>query len=150
MSTQSQYALYVTGTVESNCTWTAVNTSDPITLGIAQWYGTRAYGLLNRGRTADPNGWATFKAADPALAAHVENNDITWTGYYPNGTDCAAWKAWAASDANHAFQQSQWDDDFTSYQTVCDNYGFPAVNIKQRIFFMSMYHQKNTLLDLIS
>ena len=53
MSTISQYALCVIGTVESNCTWTAVNTSDPITLGIVQWYGTRTYGLLNRGRTAD-------------------------------------------------------------------------------------------------
>lgn len=141
MSNQSLYAMYVIGAVESNHNWAAVNPSDPITLGMMQWYGTRAYGLLNRGRMSDPDGWATFKAADPSLAAHVENNDITWTSYYPNGTDSAAWKKWSATDANHAFQQAQWNDDFTSYQTVCDNYGFPAANIKQRIFFMSMYHQ---------
>lgn len=61
MSNQSLYAMYVIGKVESNNNWSSVNFHDPITIGMMQWYGTRAYGLLNRGRSADPTGWSNFK-----------------------------------------------------------------------------------------
>lgn len=40
------YAMYVIGEVESNWNWTAVNYNDPITIGMMQWYGTRAAALL--------------------------------------------------------------------------------------------------------
>jgi cell wall-associated NlpC family hydrolase len=135
------YAMYVIGQVESNHNWSAVNRGDPITLGMMQWYGTRAYNLLNLGRTSDPTGWAAFKAATPALAAAVENNSYAWNGYYVTDVDANAWVEWSKRDENHQFQQATWDSDYNNYSNVCNNNGIPESNIKQRIYFMSMYHQ---------
>jgi hypothetical protein len=99
------YAMYVIGAVESNHNWSAVNPSDPITLGMMQWYGTRAYKLLVRGKTADADGWNAFASAAPELAAHVDNNNVAWNGYYVSDADANAWAAWAKRDENHQFQQ---------------------------------------------
>lgn len=138
---QTMYAMYVIGQVESNHTWTAVNYHDPITLGMMQWYGTRAHGLLNRGRTEDPDGWAAFKAAAPSLAAHVEANDLDWPHYYITAAEGNAFIAWAGRDEQHAVQQNQFTEDCAGYGQVCDQYGFPAGNIAERIYFMVMWHQ---------
>ena len=141
MSNQSMYAMYVIGAVESNHNWSAVNRGDPITLGMMQWYGDRAYGLLKRGSTADVDGWNAFKAADPALAGAVDANSVAWNGYYVNDNDANSWITWTQRAENHQFQQAQWDDDYNNYSQVCDQNGIPATNIQQRIFFMTMYHQ---------
>lgn len=133
--------MYVIGQVESGHNWASVNLSDPITLGMMQWYGGRAYGLLARGMTADPGGWANFKNDTPTLASHVEQNDINWTGYFVSATDVQAWQNWAQRSENHVFQQAQWEDDYNNYVTVCDNLGIPSQNIQVRILFMTAYHQ---------
>lgn len=65
------------GTVESGLDYTAINYNDPITVGVMQWYGTRAASLLRRMRTAGqgashfdvsgstntPNKWRTVGGA---------------------------------------------------------------------------------------
>lgn len=43
-------AIKAIGTVESSFDYTAINYNDPITVGIMQWYGTRASALLRRMR----------------------------------------------------------------------------------------------------
>lgn len=139
MSHQSLYAMYVIGAVESNHNWTAINPSDPITLGMMQWYGNRAKSLILRGKTSDPAGYAQYFASTAAAEAAEANQDMSY--YYVTQADAAAWHAWAATDPNHVVQQAQWEDDFTAYQQVCDSHGFPAGNMRERIFFMSMYHQ---------
>lgn len=141
MSNQSLYAMYVIGRVESNNSWTAVNYTDPITLGMMQWYGTRAYGLLNRGRGSDPAGWGAFKAAAPSLASQVETNSVAWNTRYVTRAEGDAWVAWAQRKENHAFQEAQWDEDYAAYSRICDDYGFPAANIRERVFWMCAYHQ---------
>lgn len=141
MDNASLYGMYVIGKVESNHNWSAVNFSDPITLGMMQWYGTRAYGLLNRGRSADPQGWGEFKDSAPTLASQVENNSADWNLRYVTQAEGNAWIAWSQRPENHRFQQAQWDDDYHSYNNICNSYGFPENNIRERIFFMAMYHQ---------
>lgn len=141
MSNQSMYAMYVIGQVESNHNWSAVNYNDPITLGMMQWYGTRAYGLLHRGITDDPDGWAAFKTAAPTLAAQVEANNINWTARYVTRAEGNAWVTWSQRNENHVMQQNQWNDDYNSYAKICDNNGFPAANQRERVYFMCMYHQ---------
>ena len=141
MSNQSLYGMYVIGKVESNNNWTSVNFNDPITLGMMQWYGVRAYGLLNRGRSADPDGWAAFKNAAPDLSGQVENNSANWNVRYLTKSEGNAWIAWARRKENHSFQEAQWDEDYNSYNNICNNYGFPQNNMRERIFFMCMYHQ---------
>ena len=139
MSSQSLYAMFVIGAVESDHNWTAINPSDPITLGMMQWYGNRAKSLILRGKTSDSAGYAQYFASTAAAKAAEANQDMSY--YYVTQADAAAWHAWAATDPNHAMQQAQWEDDFTAYQQVCDSHGFPAGNMRERIFFMTMYHQ---------
>ena len=133
------YAMYVIGAVESNHNWSAINPSDPITLGMMQWYGNRAKSLILRGKVSDAAGYAQYFASTAAAQAAEANQDMSY--YYVTQADATAWHAWAATDPNHAVQQAQWEDDFTAYQQVCDSHGFPAGNMRERIFFMSMYHQ---------
>ena len=139
MSNQSLYAMYVIGAVESNHNWAAINPSDPITIGMMQWYGNRAKSLILRGKDSDSAGYAQYFASTAAAQAAEANQDMSY--YYVTQADATAWHAWAATAPNHAVQQAQWEDDFTAYQQVCDSHGFPAGNIRERIFFMSMYHQ---------
>lgn len=141
MDNTALYAMYVIGTVESNCDWGACNYIDAITMGMMQWYGSRAYGLLNRGRTADPTGWATFALAAPTLAAQVEANSIDWTNRWLTYAEGNAWKTWAARTENHAFQESQWEADWNGYSSTMSNYGFPTGNVKERIMWACAYHQ---------
>ena len=82
MSNQSMYAMYVIGTVESNCNWASVNYNDPITLGMMQWYGNRAADLIRLGAQSDPSGYAAFKSAAPTLAQQVENNSVDFPSRY--------------------------------------------------------------------
>ena len=139
MSSQSLYAMYVIGQVESNHNWAAINPSDPITLGMMQWYGNRAKGLILLGKQDDPTGYNQYFAG--TTAAHQAEADADMSYYYVNQNDEQAWHSWAVTDNNHKFQQAQWESDFTTYQGVCDSHGFPSQNIRERIFFMTMYHQ---------
>lgn len=138
---QTLYAMYIIATVESNCTWTSVNYNDPITLGIMQWYGGRAAGMLRESKTKDPEGWARFAAAAPALAQQVEQNNIDFTKRYITRAEGNAFVEYANRGEQHKAQQALWESDCASYEQTCNNYGFPQNNIKERIFFMSMWHQ---------
>lgn len=140
---QRYYCMYTLATVESNCTWTSVNYNDPITLGIMQWYGIRARNLLIRGRDHDAAGWEQFQSAAPTLAQQVENNSASnyWSTRYITRAEGNAFITWANRKEMHAVQETQFMDDVQEYEATCDNYGFPNGNIKERIFFMSMWHQ---------
>lgn len=132
--------MYVIGRVESNHNWSAINPSDPITLGMMQWYGNRAKGLLLRGRAEDESGFNHCNSTDGGMCEKaLVNADMTY--YYVNSADADAWRVWANTDANHRFQQNQWESDYADYVKTCDNYGFPANNMRERIFFMTMWHQ---------
>lgn len=141
MDNAALYAMYVIGTVESNCDWGACNYVDAITVGMMQWYGSRARNLLERGRTADPDGWNTFAAAAPTLAQQVQTNDINWTARCLSTAEGNAWKAWAQRDENHAFQEAQWEADWNGYQSTMNGYGFPSGNVRERIMWACAYHQ---------
>ena len=56
------------GTVESSLRYNAVNYNDPITVGVMQWFGTRAADILNRMRLENPSSWT-------GVAASI-NNDL--------------------------------------------------------------------------
>lgn len=141
MSSQSMYAMYVIGQVESNHNWAAVNPSDPITLGMMQWYGTRAAQLIRTCAGTDPDGYNVFKTAAPTLASQVEANSINFNSRYVTTVEANAWRAWARNAKNHQGQQNTWDSDYQNYSKVCDNVGMPAANIQARIMFMCAYHQ---------
>lgn len=137
------YAMYVIGEVESGHDWAAVNRNDPFTVGMMQWYGQRAAGLCLKCKAEDAEGWETFAASAPTLAAAIEaGHDWNWwTGYYLNDAEANAWQTWAQRDGNHAGQESQWSEDAGGYIDTLTGWGCSESYPKTLIYAMSMYHQ---------
>ena len=68
-------AIKAIGTVESNMRYDGIYHTDPITIGIGQWFGPRAYGLLARIKKELP---AEFAKLPSELQSLVNANSINW------------------------------------------------------------------------
>lgn len=141
---QELYAMYVIGTVESNCTWTSVNYNDPITIGMMQWYGTRAAGMLERMQTEDAEGYAMLADSLRASLSSHDSTDGYWTTRYLTRTEGNSFIAAADREANHTVQQSQFFDDLAGYVSTLGTWGCAIDtpdHIKSFIYCCVMYHQ---------
>lgn len=143
-TSQKLYAMYCIGAVESNWTWTSVNYNDPITLGMMQWYGTRAAGLLDMVRTQDADGYAmladTLRAS---MDAHA-TTDTYWTSRYLTKTEGNSWVSAAERDENHAIQQNLFFSDLDGYESTLTGWGCATdtpEHVKSFIYYCSAYHQ---------
>lgn len=133
-------AVNVIAKVEGGGAWDAINYNDPITLGLMQWYGTRAADLLTRIKNDHPTEYATI--AGSLRDDHTANSDTSryWTSRYLNLAEGNTVKPVlrAAKDTQGALVASDVDD----YKGVCDRIGLNAdTNTNTAIFFMCMYHQ---------
>ena len=128
------------GTVESNLIYDAINYNDPITVGIAQWYGVRAAAILMRMRDENPSSWTGVAASiDSSLSAHSAN-DSYWNTRYVTGSEGSTLKPVLA--ANTAIQDDQLSDDIDGYKSVAESNGMDAdANTNGVLFFAVMYHQ---------
>lgn len=130
----------IIGTVESNLTYDSVNLNDPITIGIAQWYGNRAAALLDRFKNESPSTWS---GVTPSLENYIDNypsTDPVWVSLYLDSADAASIKPILNSDAS--IQNDQFLKDVQSYATVAQNQGMDInANTNSLIFFCAMYHQ---------
>lgn len=135
------YAMYTIGEVESNWNWTAVNYNDPITIGMMQWYGTRAASLLNRVKNEMPSAYPTLAAS---LRADIEShaaNDGWWTSRYLTREEGDTIIEVFQERENHVIQENQAIEDFKGYITTLESWGMSRSNYRALIFAMSMYHQ---------
>lgn len=135
------YAMYVIGEVESNWNWTAVNYNDPITIGMMQWYGTRAAALLNRVKNEMPTAYGQL--AD-SLRSDIESHDAGstwWTSRYLNRDEGNSIITVFQDEENHVIQENQAIADFEGYIATLENWGMSQSYPKPLIFAMSMYHQ---------
>lgn len=135
------YAMYVIGEVESNWNWTAVNYNDPITIGMMQWYGTRAAALLNRVKNEMPTAYGQLAAS---LRSDIETHDAGstwWTSRYLNRDEGNSIITVFQDEENHVIQENQAIADFEGYITTLENWGMSQSYPKPLIFAMSMYHQ---------
>lgn len=135
------YAMYVIGEVESNWNWTAVNYNDPITIGMMQWYGTRAAALLNRIKNEMPTAYGQLAAS---LRSDIESHDAGsawWTSRYLNRDEGNSIISVFQEKENHVIQENQAIVDFEGYITPLENWGMSQSYPKPLIFAMSMYHQ---------
>ena len=69
-ATAKKVAIKAIGQVESSMDYSAINYNDPITVGIAQWYGTRAAAILNRMRGAHA---AEYGRVDAGFRSRLES-----------------------------------------------------------------------------
>lgn len=135
------YAMYVIGEVESNWNWTAVNYNDPITIGMMQWYGTRAAALLNRIKNEMPTAYGQLASS---LRSDIESHDAGstwWTSRYLNRDEGNSIITVFQDEENHVIQENQAITDFEGYVTTLENWGMSQSYPKPLIFAMSMYHQ---------
>lgn len=133
--------MYVIGEVESNWNWTAVNYNDPITIGMMQWYGTRAAALLNRIKNEMPTAYGQLASS---LRSDIESHDagnIWWTSRYLNRDEGNSIITVFQDEENHVIQENQAIADFEGYIATLENWGMSQSYPKPLIFAMSMYHQ---------
>ena len=133
--------MYVIGEVESNWNWTAVNYNDPITIGMMQWYGTRAAALLNRVKNERPTAYGQLAAS---LRSDIESHDAGsawWTSRYLNRDEGNSIISVFQEKENHVIQENQAIVDFEGYIATLEGWGMSQSYPKPLIFAMSMYHQ---------
>lgn len=135
------YAMYVIGEVESNWNWTSVYYVDPITIGMMQWYGTRAAALLNRVEAEQPTAYPDLaQSLRDSLAQHPAT-DSYWTGRYLTQAEGNSIVQVFSAQENHIIQENQAISDFEGYITTLEGYGMSQSNPKPLIFAMAMWHQ---------
>lgn len=141
---QRMFAMYVIGEVESNWNWTSVNYNDPITVGMMQWYGTRAAALLNRCQSEDAEGFAMLAGSLRSDLASHDASSSWWTSRYLTRTEGNSFVTMAERDENHVIQQSQFFEDLAGYESTLTSWGCATdttEHIKTFIYFCVAYHQ---------
>ena len=133
-------AVKVIGTVESNLNYGAVNFNDPITVGIAQWYGTRAANVLVRMYNENEASWYGVEESIFNQLATIDSNDPFWNSRYL--TQVEGNSLVGVMTRNQAIQNTQLTEDLDVYKAVAISYGFdPETNTAVVIYFFSMHHQ---------
>lgn len=143
---QNMYCMYVICEVESGWNWAATNMQDAITLGIGQWWGTRAAGLMDLLRTQAPDSYAKLSSRLRTKLEIDGAESQSWTSFYLNQTDAQSWAASAEDDENHVIQQTLFLQDIEGYKTTLSSWGLDVENnVAATIYWMSAYHQNPSL-----
>lgn len=139
---QTMFCMYVICEVESGWNWAATNMQDAITLGIAQWWGTRAAGLMQRLKDNAPTSYAKLSSR---LRDKLETDGASsqsWTSFYLNQADSQSWANSAEDAENHQVQQALFFEDIEGYKTTLASWGLDVENnVAATIYWMSAYHQ---------
>lgn len=138
--TARRLAVKVIGTVESGLDYQAVNYNDPITVGIAQWYGTRAASVLCRMRDENNAAWYGVAGSIANQLATISPSDGYWNGRYLTQSEGESLRG--VMSRNQAVQNAQLTDDLEPYKQTAAEYGFdPDANTQVVLYFFSMHHQ---------
>lgn len=143
-TTAYQVTIKAIGTVESSFDYGAVNPTDPISIGVAQWYATRASAVLRKMRTQNPADWASLNGTQ--LDSDLDNHSDTdnwWTDRYLTSREILNLRPVLRATANKAVQDQQMVDDIDdAYLPACARVGINKdTNTLTAEFYMVMYHQ---------
>lgn len=138
VSNKCLYAMYVIGSTESSGKWDAINYNDPITVGIMQWFGTRAAALLN---LLKPQ-WGSIAAS---LRSDLESHPPGDGGFWPyrrlTKVEGESLRPILSSEAGKLAQQETWEDDYNGNVQILGKYGFSEDRPQPLILLMSALHQ---------
>lgn len=133
-------AIKAIGTVESSMNYAAINYNDPITVGIGQWYGTRAAAILRRMHDENPSKWVNVAGSLHNDIIGVASSSAWWTTRYLTRTEGNS--IVPVLTANVAIQNDQIVKDLESYVNTARSVGLdPENNTKTFILFCVAYHQ---------
>jgi len=141
LNTICYYALYVIGEVESHWNWCAINYSDPITIGIMQWYGTRAAKLLEELGSEYPSLYDTLAGSLRFDLSNHAFSDNYWNSRYLSQEEGNSIITVFSDNNAHQIQENQAIDDFEGYIDILQSWGMSTSHPKPLIFAMAMYHQ---------
>lgn len=139
-ATAKKVAVKAIGQVESSLNYAAINYNDPITVGMAQWYGTRAAAILNRMRAAHGAEYARVDAGLRSRLETVSEGSSSWNTYYLSrqAGDSLRDLLLASKD----IQGDQIVKDLESYFNVAKQYGInPETDTDAFILWCVAYHQ---------
>lgn len=139
-STAKKVAVKAIGQVESSLNYAAINYNDPITIGITQWYGTRAAAILNRMRAAHSAEYARVDAGLRSRLETVSEGSSSWNTYYLSrqAGDSLRDLLLASKD----IQDDQIIKDLESYFSIAKQYGInPEADTDAFILWCVAYHQ---------
>lgn len=128
------------GTVESSMNYSAINYNDPITVGIGQWYGTRAAAILNKMRAKDPIGYREVSAGFQTTLESTPETSAFWNTYYLPRNVGDTIKNFLVR--NKSVQSEQLIIDANAYKPIAEKYGI-SVESETDVFilFCVAYHQ---------
>jgi len=135
-------AIKVIGTVESSLKYDAINYNDPITVGIAQWFGSRAINLLDtifRVHPADAQPHANGRLRQQMRQWGKDSPN--WSTFYLGRDEGDGWiKPLLAKAA--ALQDKQLVTDLEGYTATAIQYGLDYnSNTEAFIMWACAYHQ---------
>lgn len=137
--TAKKVAIKAIGTVESSMRYDSINYNDPITVGIAQWYGPRAADIIKKmgaKHASEYSGVASSLMSD--LNSH--GNDSWWTNRWLSRLEGNSLLPLLRAGA--AEQDAQLVADLEAYFQAARNVGIdPNGNTDTFIYFCVMYHQ---------
>lgn len=129
------------GTVETGLDYTAINPTDPITIGVMQWFGSRAASLLSR-MTGLPEWDSVATSLTNDIGAHPSTESFWATRMLTAGE---ASSLTPLLDASHSIQVSQAFADFETYKDVAVTEGMdPDADTDAMLMFFTAYHQGGT------
>lgn len=132
-------AVNVIAKVEGGGAWDAINYNDPITIGLMQWYGSRAAKLLLAIKDDHPTEYATI---DSDIRASIASHGASswWTTRYLTRAEGNTIKP--VLRASHDTQGAMVGSDVEDYKAAAGRIGLDVdSNTDTAIYFMVMYHQ---------
>ena len=137
--TSKKVAIKAIGTVESSMKYDSINYNDPITVGIAQWYGPRAADIIKKMGAAHPTEYAgVSNSLKTDLNSH--GNDQWWTNRWLSKEEGNSLLPLLRAGAKE--QDAQLVADLEGYFQAARNLGIdPNTNTDSFIYWCVAYHQ---------
>nr|DAR86071.1 MAG TPA: protein of unknown function (DUF1287) [Caudoviricetes sp.] len=137
--TSKKVAIKAIGTVESSMKYDSINYNDPITVGIAQWYGPRAADIIKKMGAAHPTEYAgVAQSLKSDLNSH--GNDQWWTNRWLSRAEGDSLLPLLRAGAKE--QDAQLVADLEGYFQAARNMGIdPNSNTDSFIYWCVAYHQ---------
>lgn len=133
-------AANVIAKVEGAGAWDAINYHDAFTIGLMQWYGPRALGLLVKIKAGHPTEYNTLPSSIKTKVTANNPRDAYWTTHKVTGAEGVIIKP--VLRASKDSQSSLLSDDLDDYLAAAARIGLNKdTQTKQVQFFMVMYHQ---------
>lgn len=138
--TAKKLGVKVIGTVESDLNYGAINYNDPITVGVAQWYGTRAANLLDTMRTTNTAAWYGVATSLNNQLIGIDPDSTFWNTRYLTRAEGDSLSG--VLTRNQAIQNTVLTTDMEAYKATAISYGFdPDANTATVLYFFAMHHQ---------